>query len=415
MSEKHIKRWIKWGLLNLAIVALYGMLMRYKIAFNFPFFEQKNLLHAHSHFAFSGWITHMLYSGIAYMAGKELPEPANNKYNRLIILNLVCSIGMLVAFTIQGYKAVSIFFSTASIFVAIVFVFRFINDFKKKYFKNNWCTWAAVGLILNVLSSAGPFYLAYMMASKNIDHHLYLGAIYYYLHFQYNGWFFFGAMALVVAQVPAVTGSIKKYLRLLTITVIPTFFLSVLWMKLPLWLYVITVVATITQLVVWGFMLFFFYHFFRQSYLGKHPRWVNVFFYGASIAITIKFLLQTISVIPSLSQLVFGIRPIVIAYLHLVLLGAMSLFLIGFVFATGWVTPIKFARNAAFIFLTGVILNELLLTVQGFAAFAYTPVPFINEMLLGAALILFSGSALLAMQKPYIGNKLRRVNMQRTG
>ena len=407
MGEIQIKRWVKWGLINLAIVALYGMLMRYKIAFSFPFFEQKNLLHAHSHFAFIGWITHMLYSGLAYYAAKVLPVSTHKKYNRLIILNLVCAAGMLMAFSMQGYKAVSIIFSTASIFIAIAFAICFITDTQKVHFKNNWGAWAMAGLVLNVLSSAGPFYLAYMMATKTMEHHYYLGSVYFYLHFQYNGWFFFGAMALISAQAPLVTGPIKKYFRLLTITIIPTFFLSVLWMKLPLWLYVITVIATLVQLAVWILMLLRFYPLLRKSYSGKYPRWINIFFYGASVAITIKFLLQTISVIPSLSQLVFGIRPIIIAYLHLVLLGAMSLFLIGFVFATGWAVPVKFARNAAFTFLVGVVLNELLLTVQGFAAFAYIPVPFINEMLLGAALLLFTGAIMLAMQLPGKGNYLR--------
>jgi hypothetical protein len=34
--------------------------MRYKIGFEFPFFDQKHLQHSHSHFAFSGWISHTL-------------------------------------------------------------------------------------------------------------------------------------------------------------------------------------------------------------------------------------------------------------------------------------------------------------------------------------------------------------------
>ena len=54
------KFWLKFSLLNLLIVALIGLLMRYKIGFEFPFFDQKHLQHSHSHFAFSGWISHTL-------------------------------------------------------------------------------------------------------------------------------------------------------------------------------------------------------------------------------------------------------------------------------------------------------------------------------------------------------------------
>ena len=54
------KFWLKFSLINLLIVALLGLLMRYKIGFEFPFFNQKNLQHSHSHFAFAGWISHTL-------------------------------------------------------------------------------------------------------------------------------------------------------------------------------------------------------------------------------------------------------------------------------------------------------------------------------------------------------------------
>ncbi len=168
-----------------------------------------------------------------------------------------------------------------------------------------------------------------MIASKNIDHTLYLGSIYYYLHFQYNGWFFFGSMALLVNMIPATLSSFKKHFYILVCTAIFTFFLSILWSKLPDWLYVLTVVATLLQMIAWISLATRLLKSFRQVSGNERPKWVTIFFTGAILAITIKFILQTISVIPSLSQLVFGFRPIVIAYLHLVLLGVYSLFLIG--------------------------------------------------------------------------------------
>ena len=62
----NVKFWLKFSLLNLCIVALLGVLMRYKIGFEFPFFNQKNLQHSHSHFAFSGWVTHTLMTLMVY-------------------------------------------------------------------------------------------------------------------------------------------------------------------------------------------------------------------------------------------------------------------------------------------------------------------------------------------------------------
>lgn len=54
------KFWLKFSLINLFLVAFLGLIMRYKIGFEFPFFDQKFLQHSHSHFAFSGWISHTL-------------------------------------------------------------------------------------------------------------------------------------------------------------------------------------------------------------------------------------------------------------------------------------------------------------------------------------------------------------------
>ena len=113
------------------------------------------------------------------------------------------------------------------------------------------------------------------------------------------------------------------------------------------------------------------------------------------MALTVKLFLQLGSTIPSLSDLAFGFRPIVIGYLHLVLLGVITLFLLGYMFAENHFIPNKKTFTAAFVFATGVILNEALLMIQGTAAISYTTIPFINEMLLGTALILFSGALLM--------------------
>lgn len=384
--DESLRKWFGWGLLNLAIVALYGVTMRYKIAFDFPFFEQKNLLHAHSHFAFSGWISQFLYAGLALIVFPYLDKAKQRKYHVLLALNLLASFGMLIAFTIQGYKAVSISFSTFSILIAVAFAITFIKDYRFLPKSHPSKKWATVALALNILSAIGPLFLAYMMATKNIDHNYYLGSVYYYLHFQYSGWFFFGSMALVANYLPSI--SLDKYFKVFALTVIPTFFLSVLWLKLPSWLYIITVLATFLQFFAWLLLALKLWKHFKS----KAKTWISYFFYISAIALTLKFTLQAVSVIPSLSQLVFGFRPIVIAYLHLVLLGVYSLFLIGFLFEKKVIQASKPAKLMAFIFVIGVLLNELFLGVQGVMAFAYLPVPFINEMLLGASVILLLGS-----------------------
>jgi len=398
-NQDTVYTWFRLGLLSLIIVALYGTLMRYKIAFNFPFLEQKNLLHAHSHFAFCGWITQLLYSGLLLLLSPYLTDLQRRKYHLLLGCNLFVAFGMLVSFTFQGYKALSISFSTLSIVIALVFAIVYFKDSRHLPQGHRSAPWAKAGLLFNILSAAGPLSLAYMMAMKSFDPNFYLGSVYYYLHFQYSGWFFFGCIAMITAFLPQDAPALKKYFWLFSLTAIPTFFLSILWAKLPAWIYLLTVVATMVQLVAWVMLLIRMWKYFNERKADFFPLWIRWFFYASALALTMKFILQAISVIPSLSQLVFGIRPIVIAYLHLVLLGVYSLFLIGYLFAQKILTPTKIAICAAFGFFIGVVLNELFLGIQGVAAFAYIPIPFINELLFGAAVVLLSSAALLALSQ----------------
>jgi hypothetical protein len=111
-----------------------------------------------------------------------------------------------------------------------------------------------------------------------------------------------------------------------------------------------------------------------------------------ALAVTIKLLLQAASVIPSLSQLAFGFRPIVIGYLHLVLLGIITLFIIAYVFAFTSVSLNATTKTGIIVFTAGIMINEALLMIQGITDMDYQPVWYINRLLLIAAIILFSGT-----------------------
>ncbi len=119
----------------------------------------------------------------------------------------------------------------------------------------------------------------------------------------------------------------------------------------------------------------------------------------SAIALLAKLLLQLGSTIPSLSDLAFGFRPIVIGYLHLVLLGVITLFLLGYILAGNYFYLNKLTIAGTFVFAGAVILNEILLMAQGTAAITYTGIPYINQMLLGTALLLFIGALLIACTK----------------
>ena len=395
------KLWLKTSIINLLLVAILGLLMRYKIGFEFPFLDQKHLQHSHSHFAFSGWISHtlmVLMIGFLEYKIKKTEIQFIKKYNLLLITNLICSYGMLISFIIQGYGAISILFSTSSIVIACVFTFFYFKDLKLISHEDLSKNWFKASLFFNVISSLGTFALAYMMISKNIQQNEYLSSIYFYLHFQYNGWFFFACMGLLISFLQLKKAEnlfFNKTFWLFFVSCIPAYFLSTLWLKLPTWIYVLTLLSALVQTITWFKFLYVIIKL-KNNFLEKYPLVLRYILFFVGVALSLKFILQLGSTIPALSQLAFGFRPIVIAYLHLVLLAIISLFLLFYIYVNQLITFNKKVKNGIIIFTIGVLLNEIILAIQGIASFSYTLIPFVNEMLFGAAIILVSGIGIIA-------------------
>lgn len=395
------KLWLKFSLLNLVIVALIGLLMRYKIGFEFPYLDQKHLQHSHSHFAFSGWITHtLMVLMIVFLENrtKKIEHSFFKKYNSLLTANLICAYGMLVFFIIQGYGLFSIIFSTASIVVSCVFAYYFVKDLKLISDEVLTKNWFKAALFFNVISSLGTFALAYMMVTKNIHQNEYLASIYYYLHFQYNGWFFFACMGLLFSFLNLKSSEnlfFKKTFWLFFASCIPAYFLSTLWLDLPIWIYLITAIAAFVQVYTWFRFLIIIVKT-KKEFLENFPFFLRYILLFVGFALSVKFLLQLGSTIPVLSKLAFGFRPIVIAYLHLVLLAIISLFLLFYIYANHLIQFNNQIKRGVIIFSIGVLLNEIILAIQGIASFSYTPIPFVNELLLGAAIVLVLGIGITA-------------------
>ena len=398
MNRIRIYNWQKISLFNLFLVSLLGVTLRYKIAFSLPFINQKFLLEAHSHFAFAGWISQVLMAFIVkYLYEKDV-NIQMKKYQRLLLANIITAYGMLLSFPFQGYGAISIIFSTLNIFVSYAFAFfvwKDLNSLKANCVSHNWFK---ASLAFNAFSSLGVFLLAFMLATKSVQTNLYLATEYFFLHFQYNGWFFFACMGLLQAYMIskniAPANKISKMIFwLFFIAAIPAYFLSALWLPIPIWVYVMVVIAAAMQCV--GFIILMNHLVKSRKLVAQNlSKQTKLLWLFALIALVIKLSLQMVSVVPSLSTLTVGFRPIVIGYLHLVLLGVITIFLIGYFTEVNAVHHKSFYTGVT-IFVTGIIINEILLMIEGAAALTYTSIPFINELLFAAALIMFSGLLVL--------------------
>ena len=392
-----LKRWLCVSFLNLLLVAGLGVTLRYKIAFYLPFVQQKFLLHSHSHFAFAGWVTQTLMVLLIYHLGTKGDQQVYKKYHWLLYANCITAYGMLVGFILQGYASFSITCSTLSIFVSWWFAVRYWKDLRAANATGISSWWIKASLVFNVVSAVGAFSLAYMMANKIVHQNWYLAAIYFYLHFQYNGWFLFAGMGLLTGKLE---GSNIKVSKMKTVFVlfcaacIPAYFLSALWLPMPQIIYIIVVAAVMAQLLGWWLMLreFLKIHLFIRYNFSKPGRIILIL---VAIAFSIKLLLQAGSVHPALSQLSYGFRPIVIGYLHLVLLAVTSLFLIGYIIAFQLVLVTKKMLAGVIVFIAGIIINEVLLMMQGVGGLTYTIIPHVDILLFIAALILWAGAAMM--------------------
>ena len=399
LSENNIylQKWISIAFKNLLIVALLGVIMRYKIAFYLPFIEQKNFLHAHSHFAFSGWVTQVLMILMWAFLYRYLQEESLKKYKWLLLANLGTAYGMLISFSLEGYALISILFSTLSIIVSYSFAGIFWSDLNKIKIKTISGHWFKAALLFSVLSSLGPFFLSYMMVNKIQHPTWFLASTYYFLHFQYNGWFFFACMGLLCEQLSKSNISFslhKKIFWLFALAFVPAYFLSALWLPIPSWIYAMVICAALAELLGWILFLKIIVRDkpFSAGALSGQTNWLFIL---PAIALSIKLLLQLGSTIPFLSKLAFGFRPVVIGYLHLMFLGVISLFIIGYCKMNRLIVTKPSANTGIKIFVTGIILNEILLMIQGLSYMNYISVPYINELLLAAAICMFSGIFLL--------------------
>ena len=400
--EFSLKRYSNIALFNLLLISLLGLILRYKIAFYLPFVDQSHLLHGHSHFAFTGWITHALMVLLVAFITPQKGEEVLKKYRLIINANLFTAYGMLISFPLQGYGLFSISFSTLSVVVSYVFVAMYWKDLNSLPQKKVSHWWIKAALFFNVLSSAGTFALAFMMVTKSMHQNWYLASVYFYLHFQYNGWFLFACLGLATdklfSNVPSIV--LKKIFWLLAGACMPAYLLSVLWLPMPAWLYVLVVLAALSQVAGW---MFFVQEIKKQlsfikASVNKTVQWLLLF---SSVAFSIKLLLQLGSTIPSLSTLAFGFHPIVIGYLHLVLLGVITLFLLGYLINKKLILVNSKTFAGIKIFAAGIIINEILLMTQGVAAISNIAIPFINELLFITAGILFVGITLLNVSQQY--------------
>lgn len=341
-----MKRAFFWPLLNFVILAVWGVLLRCMPLFSFPGLNYTYLLHAHSHFAFAGWI--FLAASLLILQSGSIPARVSRN---LTGFSLVSAFGMLISFSIGGYNAVSITFSTLFIFATYWFAWL-VNRYKVLSKVNDVSQRLLISSVFYLcLSSIGPFAMAPVQAADLRDTPWFQDTVYFYLHFQMNGWMLFAVLGLFssvyLKSVPPLPKAIKRWLNVFIYSTLPLFFIFTLWSHPPLPFYLLAVLGAVLNLWSWIKLLLYFGHI-----PNRYPLLVK----AALTAVTLKTVFQVLICVPLIGDWAFSNRNLIIGYIHLLTLGGIMPLIID-----------QFIHKGLFSAKNIVLLNNLLLL--GIAAY----------------------------------------------
>jgi len=393
--------WINLSLLNLCIVAALGLLIRSKIIFDMPFIDYNRLVDTHGHFALMGWATLALLTLMIY----ELPGELYHKkiYHFLLSAIFLCSWATLLTSPFESCKSISEYISFIYIVVTYIFSWVFIRNTLKTNASKTVKLLAISSVLSLVLSSAGILMSAYLFAAKSLNAILYRDALFGYLHLQYNGFFTLAVFALIYNKISLNTthhsrSSLHWFAVMLCLSVIPSMFLTFLWHQTNLLLHILSAVGFVLLVLT----LFFF--IISAPLLLKEFRMIKpAIRYMAVLSISafaVKTFLQSLTFINSVNVLVFGNRPMIMGFLHMVFLGFVTLFLITY-FAQKelLLTQHKLSRFAFALFTLAIVLNELFLLLQGLGNILIAGSPLFAWYLWIAAILLLSGALFIVIAR----------------
>ena len=144
--------------------------------------------------------------------------------------------------------------------------------------------------------------------------------------------------------------------------------------------------------------LFFFLAWLRQlpaKALFEEP-FARTLLGLAAFSFALKMLLNIGTIFPALGQMVYGDRPVIIGFLHLVFLGFLTFFLLAALVEAGYFKRAgKTVRYPFVVFGAGIILNELFLGLQGLSNLLRNTSAVYNWLLWGGTMLLFAGAVLL--------------------
>lgn len=387
---------LKYNFIFLLIVACIGTLLRFSflIPFKLPF---ANLLHAHSHVAFQGWV----YLTLFFLLTKNFLSEKTivvGRYKFQYRLTIFIIIGILISFIYQGYGLFSILFSSLFQIMSYWFAFRFLKDLNLEYTnQKNYISlkFIRAAVWLNILSTITPWCIGVISAKGFSGSEIYNAAIYFFLHFQYNGWFTFAVLGLFFKlleqnRIKFNCTKASYFFYVILLSVIPAYTLSLLGMSFKNNIINIAYFASIAQLI--ASLLFISLIFpLINSFLKRLNHFLGLFLLVSFLAFLLKLIAQSLSILGILQNIVFTNRYLIISFLHLTLIGFVSFALFAFLKYSKNINTTGRIDKIGFILLTtGFIINEISLVCASISTFM-----FLNEFLAYSSLSMALGISII--------------------
>ncbi len=377
----------------LLIAGVLGLVLRLHFINPLDGVNYQFVLHGHSHVVLLGWVFNALVAAVHIMLfGNEISK----RYKILYWLFQISVLGMLISFPLQGYAFVSIFFSTLHILLSYVWV---VWTWKKsKNLEKNVAPFVRWGLFYLIIATLGPFSLGPIIATGGVGSDLYFMAIYYYLHFLYNGFFIFMLLGMFFwllkkRELNINSEGQEKFINLMNVSCILTLFLSALWMQPETYVYLIGAVAGIIQLLaigqLWGIVRPVWKDFLKQM-----NREARLLIGVVLIGLLLKVTLQALSALPVVADLAYAVRNYIIGYLHLVFIGIVTPFLFTWFNERGMIDlQSKVKKVGLIFFLIGFIASEFVMVTPSLWGINYF------KLLFGVSFVLWTGFVLIRPSK----------------
>ena len=347
----------------LVIASALGLILRFAFVFELPeAIKYKNIQHAHSHGAMMGWLTACFYLFIW-----KIFELRSSVYGKLFWISQLLVLLMLVSFSWTGYSAISISLSVLFVFLNYIFVLYVLRDLSRsdgKTFSYSYRFLKAAVFFL-AFSTIGIWAMGPIIAMSLKGSAWYYGAVQFYLHFQFNGWFIFGLLALLFRllekkNIELDAKMLRKFFILLLASCFPTYALSVSWSTPLSGIFWTNSIGVLLQGIG---LVYFLLMIFKISDKARNQFRKSVFYlWGISFfCLSFKILIQTLVAIPVLAKVSYTIRYFIIGFIHLLMLGALSTFFFGMM----RFFDLKVSRIGIQSFIIGLFLTESILFLQG--------------------------------------------------